>query len=167
MPHRGGRLGIRPEGSWRPGEAPRPNCSATLWPRPQSVSAAASSSFVSSFLSLWTKYCVQFSLLSLSSSSSLFTDTHIYVWMELERGGAEGPLMTVTFIYSPLKVLHHRELQCRPLGDWRLRFSCFTVISKRASERVSESAHVRVHAPTQTRKHEPYSLGEQIRGKHV
>lgn len=47
---------------------------------------------------------------------SFFTDTHIYVWMELEHCGAEGPLMTVKFIYSPLKVLHHRELQCWPSG---------------------------------------------------
>lgn len=57
---------------------------------------------------------------------SPYIDTYIYVWMELEHCGAVGPLMTVKFIYSPLKVLHHRELQCWPAGIGGYAFHVFS-----------------------------------------
>lgn len=57
---------------------------------------------------------------------SPYIDTYIYVWMELEHCGAVGPLMTVKFIYSPLKVLHHRELQRWPSGIGSYAFHVFS-----------------------------------------
>lgn len=94
----------------RSNEAPRPNRSPT-----SAVSVGASTPAQHSFLFLHSGPSIErsFPLLRLLS---LFTDTHIYVWMELEHCGAEGPLMTVKFIYSPLKVLHHGELQYWPSG---------------------------------------------------
>lgn len=84
-------------------------------------------------------------------------DTHIYVWMELEHGGAEGPLMTVECIYSPLKVLHHRELQRWPSGTGGCAFHV-SVVLKRAGACERARTRARTHAEVQKRNRQ--SLGE-------
>lgn len=57
---------------------------------------------------------------------------HIYIYVEegvdvgLECCCAVGLLMTVKYIYSPLKLLHHRELQYWPSGIGGYAFHVFS-----------------------------------------
>lgn len=68
----------------------------------------------------------------------------------LERCRAVSCLMTVKCIYSPLKLLHHREFQHWPLGIGGYAFHVFSQWSQNIH------AHTRIQKRMNTRMHQAY-----------